>query len=291
MSATRPFFSTIGVIGPGRMGSALAEALHHTGHTVYAIAGRSPESHSAVTLAQRLGAVVMSPQQLVEQCSFIILATPDDELARMARALHWSANSAVVHLSGATDVSVLQPAADQGAYIGSFHPLQSISQPIGTATTFQHCTISIEATTPTLKACLEEMAEKLGAYVNLLPTNARMHYHASANHASALLISLLTDMAQLWKSWGSDEEKMMAALLPLMESTLASAKANGIAQALTGPLARGDINTLAGHLSSLYALDSALARRYALRHFPLIPLAPESRRSQIEALLTEYASL
>lgn len=288
-AAMEPDFSTIGIIGPGRMGSALADALHYTGHAIHAIAGRSSESHRAIALAQRLGATVMTAQQLAKQCSLIILATPDDKLAHIANVLDWSAHSAVIHLSGATDISILQPAADQGAYIGSFHPLQSISQPIGSASTFQHCTISIEAAAPALKARLEQLAHSLGAHINLLPANARMRYHASANHASALLIGLLMDMAQLWESWGSNEKEMMTALLPLMEGTLSSAKTNGIAQALTGPLARGDINTLTGHLSALYALDPALAQRYALRHIALLHLAPESQRSTLEALLIEYA--
>lgn len=282
-------FATIGLIGPGRMGSALAESLHLNGHSIYAVAGRNEACPKARTLAERLGAQPMSAQALAEHCSLVFIATPDDDIAPLANAITWSPDTAVVHLSGATDVHVLQAVQHYQAYVGSFHPLQSVSQPTGTATTFQGCTITIEAEEPALCERLMSLTEALGAHVNVLPAKARTRYHAAANHASALLVALMMDMAELWKSWGSSEEEMIEALLPLMQGTLTAAKAHGLASALTGPLARGDTGTLKGHLSALEQLDPALAQRYALRHQPLLSYAPPAQRQCIAELIGAYS--
>lgn len=282
-------FGTIGLIGPGRMGSALAESLYLNGQPIHAIAGRHAECPKALLLAQRVGAISMSAQALAQQCSLIFIATPDDDIAPLAASLQWSAGSAVIHLSGATDISALLPATYFHAYTGSFHPLQSISQPKGTASTFQQCTITIEAADPYLCARLVGLVKCLGGRVNVLPANARMRYHAAANHASALLTALLLDMARLWESWGSSESEMLDALLPLMQGTLTAAKTRGIAQALTGPLARGDVSTLEGHLAALKALDPELAKRYAMRHQTLVSFAPLRQRQRITSLLEHYS--
>lgn len=287
--AISPKFATIGLIGPGRMGSALAESLCLNGQPIHAIAGRSDSCPKTRALAQRLNAVPMTVQALARDCSLIFIATPDDEIVPLTNAIEWSPGTAVVHLSGATDISALQAASNQQAHVGSFHPLQSISQPIGAATTFKGCTVTIEAPEPTLRDRLAALALVLGSRVNVLPAHARMRYHAAANHASALLIALLADMVQLWESWGSSEEEMMKALLPLMQSTLMAAKENGVASALTGPLARGDIGTLSGHLKALKQIDPALAQRYALHHQPLLSCAPSAERQRITDLIHAYS--
>ena len=282
-------FSTVGIIGPGRMGSALAEALHLTGQPINAVAGRTAHCAKAHRLAQRVDAKVMSAQALAKCCSLVVIAVPDDDITTVCDAISWTAGSGVVHVSGATELSVLRHAVRCQAHIGGFHPLQSISQHGATAESFQHCTITIEAEQPLLNERLAGLATQLGAHVNVLPALTRMRYHAAANHASALLIALLTDMATLWKSWGGSEEDMMHALLPLMNGTLTAASAKGIANALTGPLARGDVGTLEGHLSALAALDSDLAQRYALRHKALLSLSPLEQRQSIAELIETYA--
>lgn len=283
-------FGAIGIIGAGKMGSALADALYLNGHPILAIAGRTANCPKASALAQRVKATAISAQSLAKQCSLIFIAIPDDGITELASSLQWTAGSAVVHLSGATPIEALLPAASSHAYTGSFHPLQSISQPTGTAATFHQCTITIEAPHFHLSARLKSLAEDLGARSTVLPADARMRYHAAANHASALLTALLMDMAHLWESWGSNEEEMLEALLPLMQGTLNAAKTQGITQALTGPLIRGDIATLEGHLAALRQLDPALAQRYAIHHQPLLPFAPLPRRQHIASLLNAYSA-
>lgn len=281
--------NSVGIIGPGRMGSALAEAFHLTGQPIHAIAGRSADCPKAHQLAQRVDAKVMSSQALAKCCSLIFIAVPDDHIAAVCDAVVWTAGSGVVHVSGATELLALHHAVHCQAHVGGFHPLQSISQHGATAASFQRCTITVEAENPQLTERLTGLATQLGAHINVLPAHTRMCYHAAANHASALLIALLTDMATLWESWGGSEEDMMHALLPLMNGTLTAASAKGVANALTGPLARGDIGTLKGHLSALAALDANLAQRYALRHKALLSLSPLEQRQSIAELIETYA--
>ena len=281
-------FSTIGIIGAGRLGSSFADALAANKMPVSGVAGRSARCAKASTLAKRLGINADAAQSVANQCDLIFIAVPDANIASVAAQTLWRPGQAVVHMSGATRVAALLPARQQGAHIGGFHPLKSVSQARGHAGSFQGITITLEAEYPPLMAHLSTIAKRLGSNIHHLPHCSRRRYHAAANHASALLISLLTDMRTLWASCGGSEQEMLAALLPVMKSTLQAVETYGIERALTGPLVRGDIATLEGHILALHALDSGLAQRYAAHHVPLISQAPAEQQPALATLLRRY---
>jgi predicted short-subunit dehydrogenase-like oxidoreductase (DUF2520 family) len=119
-----PDSPTIGVIGAGRIGTALAWGLARKGYAVAAVASRSPAS------AERLAAgipgcrAMPDPQGVVDSVALVLLTVPDDAIASTCAGLNWRPGQAAVHCSGATELAALAPAASSGAHTGGFHPLQ-----------------------------------------------------------------------------------------------------------------------------------------------------------------------
>lgn len=219
---------------------------------MHAIASRNPET--AQSLAGSVGAQAMAGQQAVTQCDLIFLTVPDDAIEETARALTWRAGHAVLHCSGATEVSALASAAADGAQIGGFHPLQSFAD---TGTDLAGCTITVEAAPPLLDS-LETMVAALGCRLNRLPPGKRALYHASAGYGSQFVHVLLAEITDLWGDWDASEDDVLAAILPMMRASLDSIERDGIAQAMPGPVSRGDAGSVAAHLDALGTRPDAL---------------------------------
>ena len=117
-------FRTVGFIGAGRIGIALARGLARKGYAVTAVASRSRDSAEKLA-ADIAGCRAMpDPQSLADSVELILLTVPDDAIATTCAGLKWRAGQAVVHCSGATELLALAPAASSGAHTGGFHPLQ-----------------------------------------------------------------------------------------------------------------------------------------------------------------------
>jgi len=178
---------------------------------------------------------------------------------------------AVVHCSGATELSVLEPAARAGAEIGGFHPLQLFADPEVALAGLPGCTVAIEADAP-LSSQLELLAAALRCRTIRLPPGCRARYHASAHYAAGFVITLLKEAAELWQTFGVSREDTVAALLPLLRGTAAAVERSGLAQGLAGTYSRGDIGTLEKHLADLGRVGPDALHLYcelALRSIPL----------------------
>jgi predicted short-subunit dehydrogenase-like oxidoreductase (DUF2520 family) len=279
--------TTIAFIGAGRMATALATALSRRGQAVQAIASR--RSASAQALAASVpGCRAVSIEQAT--CAgLVFLTVPDDEIGRVAAATAWQAGQAVVHCSGATEVSVLAPAQRCGALVGGFHPLQIFSDPARAVDLIAGSSVTIEAP-PALEATLRGLADLLGMRVLTLPPGARALYHGGASFAASLLLSMLKEAVDAWRAFGIDEEDALRALLPLAEGTLAAAAKKGLAGALSGPVSRGDAGVVGRHLQALDALGPAHGALYRQLSAGQLQLARESGRLQ-EAQLAALQAL
>ena len=176
-----------------------------TGNRVAAVASRSTEKASR--LAARIPAcIVTTAQQLADLCDLVFVTTPDSTIAAVSNAVSWRSTSAVVHCSGATEVSALAKAQSDGAVIGGFHPLQTFTDPDAAVVSLPGCTITIEASDTELNAILVQLAGRLGCRINLLPPGTRAAYHAAAGYASQFINVLLREASTLWQSWGASED-------------------------------------------------------------------------------------
>jgi predicted short-subunit dehydrogenase-like oxidoreductase (DUF2520 family) len=261
---------SLAFIGTGRLGGALATALHQCGVRVSMVANRN--AAAAEQLAAQLPGCQAVEASAAAQADLVFLTVRDDALALLAAQLPWRAGQAVVHCSGATEVSVLQPAADAGAAIGGFHPLQIFSDPTRAIELLNGSSVAIEGP-PALEAQLNEIASTLGMHPLRLPPGSRALYHGGASYAASFLLSMLDEVASIWRSFGIDEAHALQALLPMAHGTLAAAQSKGLSAAVAGPTSRGDAGVVARHLAALEALGpehAALYREFTRRQLVLL---------------------
>jgi len=277
--------SVVGIIGAGRVGSALALSLAEKGHTVAAIASR--RDNGARALARRIaGAQATSAQEVAGRCDLVFLTLPDAAVAPVASELAWRAGQAVVHTSGALDLSVLAPAAARDALPGGFHPLRAFALGDSGANAFAGVTIGI-AGPPALSAELEALADGLGARALRIDGVDRALYHAAAVFASNFGIALLLAARRAWTLAGLPEAEARAALAPLLAGATANASAMPLERALSGPISRGEPDTVADHLERLRRAPD-LAELYRALSAQLLELdlghSPEVRQQLLAAL-------
>lgn len=263
---TRP---RIGIIGAGRVAAVLAPALAQAGYEVVAVASRQPDSARA--LAARIAGcrAVGSAQEVADAADLVFLTVPDEGIAQVAGSLNWRLGMAAVHCSGAAGLEPLSSAAQQGADVGSFHPLQTFA---GVEVPLAGVTVAIEAT-GALLASLDRMALALDCRPIQLPEGARALYHASATIASNYLVTLLRQAARLWEPLGCSESEALATLLPLVKTTVANIESVGLRSSLTGPIARGDSGTVGQHLQALRNNAPDLVEMYRELGRKTLPLA------------------
>lgn len=239
------------VVGAGRMGCAFAEALAGAGRIVTAV--HSQHEASAAALAARLPDALACADlaSLVAAADRIVVTVPDAQLAAVAQALPVGNRHAVIHGSGGSSLSVLAACQQRGAAIACFHPLQSFPDRSGGAPRFRGICIGLEASDARLRDELERLVQALGARAIDLTGVDRARYHAAAVFASNYLIALLKAATDAWTAAGLPLDAALPALLPLSQGALDAAARAPLADALTGPIARGDADTVARQLDAL----------------------------------------
>ena len=199
----------------------------------------------------------------------LFLTVPDGAVSEMAEriaAMNPSRELAVVHTSGALPLGAL--AALPHNPCGSFHPLQSFPAPRDPSA-FRGVTIGIDATTPALERRLRGLARRLGARPRHVGDAERVRYHAAAVFASNFVDVVVAEAVGLLGSLGWSEKESLDALLPLVEGAVANIKRRGPVKALTGPIRRGDAETVARHVAvmdrpDLYRMLALVALEIAI---------------------------
>lgn len=236
----------IALVGPGSAGTALALAMQQAGHDIVAVVARHPER--AGEAARGLGAVPLSPGDPIPAADVIIIAVRDGAIADVAETLAPFVADAggVVHVSGATSVGALGPIADAGVPTGSFHPLQTLPSAEAGAQRLGGAWIAVTAPSP-LRETLYELAESIGGHPFDLNDEQKAAYHAAAAAAANFPIAALTVAHDLFAAAGVPFD----AARPLVEAVVANAFEHGPASSLTGPVARGDTDTVAAQLAAV----------------------------------------
>jgi predicted short-subunit dehydrogenase-like oxidoreductase (DUF2520 family) len=288
----KSYSKDIGFIGAGTTALALGVRLRDRGYPVKAVASRSYES--AQQMASRVDGcqAYSTVQEVVDRCGLVFVTTPDDMIAEIAKSIRWSPGYRVVHCSGAKALDVLEPAREQGAFIGSFHPLQTFGSVEQALENISGSAFALEARPPLLEE-LQQFADALEGTSLVLPEGSRPLYHASAMMVCGFIVTLAGQAAGLWKSFGFDQSEALQALLPLIEGTVKSLGANGIPDAFTGPLVRGDVGTIQSHLEALKQQAPHLVGLYSQLSLETLELAsakstldPESKGLLESLLLT-----
>jgi predicted short-subunit dehydrogenase-like oxidoreductase (DUF2520 family) len=240
----------IGIVGAGAVGTALGVALSRVGWPIHAVASRDAGRRERFRSLVEVSRAFADPEPLVEEVELIILTVPDDAIEPLAGSLRMYGGQAMIHTSGALGAEVLAPAMAAGTQIGSFHPLVAFADTERAVEDLHGATIAIEADDQ-LATMLGSMARALGATPVRLASGSKAAYHAAAVLAAGGFVALLDAVAELGRVAGLDEAGALAIYGPLIDGTLGNARALGIRAALTGPILRGDVGTLRGHLETL----------------------------------------
>jgi len=263
---------TIGFIGAGTTGTALAVRLYENGYPVIAAASKTVTSAEALA-ARIIGCTVFhAAQSVADQAKLVFLTTPDDVIAKVANEISWHDNQFVVHCSGAHSTDILESATKQGATTGCLHPLQTFAGIAQAINNIPGSTFAIEAEGP-LFGILKNMATTLNGEWVELKAGDKVLYHAAAVFACNYLVTLVKMATDLWQTFNVPQEKATQALLPLLRGTLNNIENIGLPNCLTGPIARGDLGTIKKHISALETDNQLLLNMYKALGSHTIPIA------------------
>lgn len=249
-------------VGPGRMGLGLGYALWQADALAsLAYFGRRPEPPTHPLFTQNVAEYSFGLEGVHLRPTIVILSVPDDALAEVAElvAAQGPAPERCVafHLSGALSTEVLAPLHARGYAVGSLHPLQTVANAITGADRLPGSYFSV-AGEPGAVAAARRLLGALGSPTITVPERARPVYHAAAVMASSYLATLIAAAGRLMVQAGLPEDEALPALLPLARGTLSALEESELGRAITGPLVRGDVETIGLHMRSLEPRERAL---------------------------------
>jgi predicted short-subunit dehydrogenase-like oxidoreductase (DUF2520 family) len=264
MTGTRPARLAVGVVSAGRVGAVVGAALAAAGHHVLATSGVSRASVRRA--AELLPEVPLRPpDEVVAAADLVLLAVPDDVLPGLVRGLAAAGGfrpaQIVVHTSGAHGVAVLAPAAEHGVLPLALHPVMTFTGRQEDVARLAACSVGVTATAGDEAAWSvgEALVVEMGAEPVRVAEDVRPLYHAALAHGANHLVTLVRDCVETMEQAGIRPAERLVA--PLLSAALDNALRHGD-RALTGPVARGDVETLRSHLRVLAATDPGLADTY-----------------------------
>jgi predicted short-subunit dehydrogenase-like oxidoreductase (DUF2520 family) len=233
------------LVGPGHAGGTMARALEARGWRCVAVVGREPDPR------------VAAPEALGE-AELVVVATPDAAIADAAAGLAGALRpgALVIHLSGACTLAELDKLRTlrPDVRVGSLHPLQSLPSAELGRERLPGSWCAVDGPVD-----VERLAVALGMRPFRVDDERRALYHATATVASNHLVALMGQVTRIAEAAGVPP----AALLPLVRATLDNVEALGPEGALTGPVGRGDVDTVARHLDALPGDERATYRAVA----------------------------
>jgi predicted short-subunit dehydrogenase-like oxidoreductase (DUF2520 family) len=251
----------VGIIGPGRAGTALARALAQAGHDVVAAAAVSAASKQRVR-ENFPGARLTEPARVLAAADLVLLTVPDDVLPSLVEGLAATgadfAGRMVAHASGAHGIRVLEPATRAGALPLALHPVMTFTGRDDDADRIKGVSFGVTAPEP-LRPVAEVLVIEMGGEPVFIAEENRALYHAALAFAANNLVTLVTESARLLHAAGAETPNRM--LAPLLSAALDNALRFGDA-GLTGPVARGDRGTVAAHVAAISAADPAALPAY-----------------------------
>ena len=255
-AAPHPARLAVGVIGAGRVGTALGAALARAGHSVVAV---SAVSDASVRRARATfpGAVIAEPGQVIAMADLVLLTVPDDALPGLVAGL--AATGAplegrmLAHASGRHGLAVLEPAARLGGLPLALHPVMTFTGRSDDLDRLPGTCFGVTAP-DVLRTAAEALVIEMGGEPVFIAEEHRDLYHAALAGAANHLVTLVTQAEDTLRAAGVPDPARL--LGPLLSASLDNALRLGDA-GLTGPVARGDAQTVAAHVAALDAAPSA----------------------------------
>jgi len=230
---------TIAIVGQGKVGQSLHQLLSLTEHDTCLIGRSLSDQRSAV-----------------KEAHISLLTTPDDDIQTLSRQLSdsFKPDSVVAHCSGALSSGILSAARQNNCALASIHPLNSFPTLAASLTTFsnaEHGTYLYAEGDRLALELLLPLAREIGFKTLTLAPKAKTAYHAACVFACNYLTTLMDISLATAETASLERDEFWQAIQPLIQTTLTNISERGTVKSLSGPLARGDIETIERHLSVL----------------------------------------
>ena len=270
----------LSIVGAGKVGSVLGRQLvRHQVFQMAQVLNRSASSAQAAIARIGEGQAVSDLAQMVP-ADMLMLALPDDQIAsvceQMAARGLFQPGMVVFHCSGAKSSLELHAASAAGAAVASVHPVRSFADPLQVADSFDGTICSVEGDAAALQILVPAL-QAIRASVVQISADNKLLYHAGSVFASNYLVSLMETALQTYQAAGIPHAMAIAMAEPLARQSLDNVFKLGTAVALTGPIARGDMATVARQQQAVREWDSVAGDLYAAFAPPTVALASQKK--------------
>ncbi len=280
---------TLFIVGAGRVGTALACGFRSVGAPILGIWSRSRESARDASGASGVACYAAAPPDVLLDCDCIILAVSDGAIQKTAQLLVDTGlvgkKHVLLHCSGSLSAAQAFGKVTKEVFaVGTFHPLRAISK--GTKD-WSSTVFGIEGDAGATEVGTR-LAKSLGGSAMPLKSEQMAAYHAGASMASNLVAALLSVACDSLTEAGLERTQALGALASLAASGVEQIKTNGLPGGLTGPIRRGDVETVERHLGSLQDSSQPIYRALAQVTLAMareLGEAPQAALDRIQTLL------
>ena len=291
----------ITLIGAGKVGSVLGKLLLEAGDRIVCVVSRTPASARRAGRFLHCRHVSTSLSAIPASTDFLLITTPHSAVEDVARGLAEVpsldfAHLAACHASGMLTAAALEPLRMRGAVVFSFHPLQTFPRDFAPRDILDRARgiyYGIDGL-PRGQRMARLLAAKLHGKTILVPPELRPFYHAACVVASNHLTALLWMLETMFKALKTKEKDFFPVFRPIVMATLGNIEATSPAHALSGPVARGGVQTLAQHLESVRHMTPEVMPYYLQLSLETVRLASakgsinEEQKTALMDLLQAY---
>lgn len=277
----------VAIVGAGSLGSALTLALRDAGvHISEVVQREEPLKASTRKLARIVGATPARLPDALFNAQVTWLCVNDAAISEVAAEMSAHGDwlgKVVFHSSGALTSDELIPLQRAGAHTASVHPMMSFVR--GVKPNLAGVTFAIQGDEPAVKVAIQIVRRLRGRIVQIEKKNKPL-YHAWGAFASPLIVAELSAADRIASALGLDSETARKTIAPILRQTIENYIEHGAAGAFSGPIVRGDVDTVRRHLSVLKKIPVAEDVYRALAEAALREL-PAGNRSELKRILTK----
>jgi predicted short-subunit dehydrogenase-like oxidoreductase (DUF2520 family) len=243
----------VAIVGAGNLGTVLAQALRQAGYRIEAIIARSRGGSlkRAQRVGRQLGAYASTDLSAAARAQLIWFCVPDAQISRAARSVvdarEWK-GIVVLHSSGALTSDELDVLRGRGAAVASVHPLMTFVR--GSRPSFAGVPFALEGDAIALRVA-RRVVRDLGGRAYPIRKSDKAAYHAWGTFASPLFTALLATTEKVATLAGVSRKEAKRRMLPILQQTLTNYANFGATGAFSGPIVRGDVDTVKRHLRVL----------------------------------------
>lgn len=284
--------SPVSIIGAGRVGTAIAVSLKDAGFDIVGVASRRLDT--AELLARRVGCSRFSqePSEVVIDSEIVFITTPDREIVGVCKKItpFIKKGTLVIHTSGALPSKILDSAKKRRALCLSMHPCQSFSDVLTAPERLRGCYFCLEGDDEAVRRG-RLLAKAMHCYSFVLESSDKTLYHIACSVASNYFVVLIERAVSVLEKIGVERERALRVIVPLLRGTLQNVVELGVKEALTGPIERGEIETVKEEseivktqfpeLKGVYTILGKEALRIAMEKGRI---SPEVKRKLLEIL-------